>query len=1137
MNVRRLNNVFAIKFLLLLLLLRVGGTLKPVILSEPQDVTVSTASFWISCIKSLGSSVAWYRNGRQVNTARYPDLQVSSDGSLHVKNARKERDEGSYYCMVSNWKGAVISRTATVKFAYLNPFTVGDWVVDAEEGKHTVISCKAPDSFPYRTIEWKKDGKQLPSQSAHLAISQQRDLHFAFLEKADEGVYECTVTNLFIKKKVVRTVTVFLTPGTAPLNKPPRVADDFSVPKTALKGEKFVLECIVYGKQVPKITLRKKGLHTTLGKTTGNINRLVMNSFGPDDAGKYKCKASDRSGQSDTKSTIITMEAKPEWILKPQDTTAGSNTTVTLPCIGYGIPRPTYTWFLNGKPLIWTNRHNITGGNLTIKDLTRQDSGMYQCFVNNKHGQLHADIELTVSEIPAGFGPGSKAPEPNTNALIHTSVELACNPTGEPKPVIRWLFNGLMYLKSTGKFQILSNGNLRISNVTKADTGYYICEASNRLGKATRKGHLNVLEYIIFTSNMNRSTSVVLGKNIRIMCGVKTISGIEITFQWTKYIVPVVSSPRVKITRTDSTDRLSYTSDMRGYLKITGAQYTDAGLYTCQIVGNKKIIASKNVLLIVKGPPDPPTNVNTNHGNTRGEFVNVTWTLGKSNKSPIKKVIIEHTTQFAPTAWKVIAEETEPEKGWTQIALSPWVHYTFRVVAVNVVGNSIPSAPSPSFQAPAAAPSKYPSNLRGVGTSPSTLKITWQPLPPIDHSGPGFYYVVYHQRADSKGQLFRNEVKNASSLDVYGADYYVKYMIQIQAANDIGFGPKSPVVFGYSGEKIPVGSPRDLDVRITSPTSAYATWTGVPDTREAVRGKLLGYKVYFWKSPGGQTPPPQAEYKATIDTSTTLHLQAYTSYRFQVVAYNSVGDGPASNVVGPLTTPESIPERPRGLALIVQNKSYVALQWSPPEKTNGIITDYQVSALKLPEMGKVMKWQTNDSTTELRIPQLDTQATYKISVLAMNRIGKGPPAMATFDLAAAPRSSPHNVTAGFHDMNQEVLLTWKSSLTDIEGFRIFYWSTKEDMQTVDVAKLKRRKQISIIGQDAKKVYHFQLAAFKVIHGGHYILGPKSKRVSAGKVQVRARKTKSSGSVFDSPSTLLLCSQLVFFMSLQWLQAR
>ena len=99
------------------------------------------------------------------------------------------------------------------------------------------------------------------------------------------------------------------------------------------------------------------------------------------------------------------------------------------------------------------------------------------------------------------------------------------------------------------------------------------------------------------------------------------------------------------------------------------------------------------------------------------------------------------------------------------------------------------------------APTTYPLEVRGVGTSPSTLSITWQPLPPINHNGPGLYYVVYHQRADGKGRLFRSEVKNVSSFVVMGADYYVKYMIQLQAANDVGFGPKSPVVFGYSGEK------------------------------------------------------------------------------------------------------------------------------------------------------------------------------------------------------------------------------------------------------------------------------------------------------------------------------------------------
>ena len=61
--------------------------------------------------------------------------------------------------------------------------------------------------------------------------------------------------------------------------------------------------------------------------------------------------------------------------------------------------------------------------------------------------------------------------------------------------------------------------------------------------------------------------------------------------------------------------------------------------------------------------------------------------------------------------------------------------------------------------------------------------------------------------------------------------------------------------------------------------------------------------MYFWKSASDQTP--DTSFQSTIDTSTTLHLQVFTSYKFQVVAYNSVGDGPPSNVVGPLTKPES----------------------------------------------------------------------------------------------------------------------------------------------------------------------------------------------------------------------------------------
>ena len=95
--------------------------------------------------------------------------------------------------------------------------------------------------------------------------------------------------------------------------------------------------------------------------------------------------------------------------------------------------------------------------------------------------------------------------------------------------------------------------------------------------------------------------TVVLGKSIRFLCAVKSISGIEVTFQWSKYFKPIVPNPHVTVTRTDSKDDISSTSDQRGHLKITGVRYSDTGLYTCQIVGNKKVIASKDVLLKVKG--------------------------------------------------------------------------------------------------------------------------------------------------------------------------------------------------------------------------------------------------------------------------------------------------------------------------------------------------------------------------------------------------------------------------------------------------------------------------------------------------------------------------------------------------------
>lgn len=182
--------------------------------------------------------------------------------------------------------------------------------------------------------------------------------------------------------------------------------------------------------------------------------------------------------------------AKPEWITKPSDVIVGNNSTITLPCKAFGIPRVHYQWYHNGFALKPSAKHSFIGGNLTILRLRHTNRGMYQCVVTNRHGQMVSSAEVMVAETPAGFGPGSKAPE-DINKLIRSTVTLACNPTGNPKPIIRWR-KGSTYLRKNPRYMFMANGNLRIFNLTRYDSGRYTCEVSNRLGSNSRTGRLNV---------------------------------------------------------------------------------------------------------------------------------------------------------------------------------------------------------------------------------------------------------------------------------------------------------------------------------------------------------------------------------------------------------------------------------------------------------------------------------------------------------------------------------------------------------------------------------------------------------------------------------------------------------------------
>lgn len=136
------------------------------------------------------------------------------------------------------------------------------------------------------------------------------------------------------------------------------------------------------------------------------------------------------------------------------------------------------------------------------------------------------------------------------------------------------------------------------------------------------------------------------------------------------------------------------------------------------------------------------------------------------------------------------------------------------------------------------APDVIPKNLKGVGTWRNNMEISWevtgtsptkavtlsntsfnalhlnffhnyiflhawylcfQPIRYRDWNGPHLKYLVWWKRRDS-----REEWKNATTkwlkYYIYDADTFTPYELKIQAVNDFGLGPESPVVIGYSGE-------------------------------------------------------------------------------------------------------------------------------------------------------------------------------------------------------------------------------------------------------------------------------------------------------------------------------------------------
>uniref|UniRef100_A0A673M284 Neuronal cell adhesion molecule-like n=1 Tax=Sinocyclocheilus rhinocerous TaxID=307959 RepID=A0A673M284_9TELE len=940
---------------------------------SPKDYIIDPRENIIIHCEAKGKphpSFSWTRNGIHFDVEKDSKVILKPNSGtlvIDISGEKAEAYEGVYQCIARNEHGSALSNNIVIRQSRsplwskekIEPITV-------QRGMSLVLQCRPPAGLPPPIIFWMDNNFQRLPQNSRVSQALNGDLYFSnVLMDDNRNDYICYArfphTQTIQQKQPITVNVLDSNPSgeRAPtFMQPPGMHSTSMV----LKGDALQLECIADGLPTPDISWSKVNGDLPSGRFSFHSfqKTLKITEVTEADGGDYRCLAKNRLGSNHHIITVV-VRAAPFWISAPQNLILAPKESGMLTCRADGNPKPTVTWSVNGIPI--ENSHKdpsrkIENGNIILSDVQTGSSAVYQCNASNEYGYLLGNAFVSIlAEPPRVLTP----PNHVYSVITNSRALLDCASFGSPLPKITWFKDGQSIVDGD-LYIIHKNNTLEINVARPVNSGKYTCIASNSLGNKENHIYLEVKEPTRILRQLGYK--VVQRNSMAVFeCKVKHDPTLFPSMIWLKDNMELPDDSRFEV-GSDS-------------LTIHDVGEDDEGNYTC--IRNTTLDQdSASAMLTVVEQPDPPTDLELT--DQREHSVQLTWTPGDENNSPIQLFLIQYEDSLhEPGVW-VNMTEVSGTSTTAHLELSPYVYYSFRVLALNEVGLSEPSAPSRQYRTNPAQPEVSPSEVEVIGTSPDSMTITWR-LTGLESNGPGLQYKVSWRQEDVDQQWTSLTLANVSLYVVTGTPTFTPYEVTVQAVNDYGPGPRPEVVLGYSGEDLPTVAPENVKVSVQNGTVAEVSWDAVP--LSTVQGRLNGYKVSYWKmrSLHKQDPEPEKPQELIFHGNETegllFGLHPYSQYTLNIRAFNGKGDGPtSSNQI--FETPEGVPGPPADLKVQNLNLDSLVVKWVPPVEYNGHLTGY------------LLKYQPSKSKLRHVLWDFVHSTRYKFYLNAKTIKGSGP---------------------------------------------------------------------------------------------------------------------------------------------------